>query len=91
MPTYEYQCTSCGHRFEELQSFSDRPLKKCPRCAGPVERLVSGGAGFIFKGAGFYATDYRSKEYKQQAQSESAPQASETVAPSSPQPAGEKK
>jgi len=91
MPTYEYQCTSCGHRFEQLQSIKDRPLKKCPRCSGAVERLVSGGGGFILKGTGFYATDYRSKEYKKQARSESAPKATEAATPPTPQPAGGKK
>jgi putative FmdB family regulatory protein len=91
MPTYEYQCTSCGFRFEELQSINDEPLKSCPRCPGTVERLFSVGAGFIFKGAGFYATDYRSKEYTKQAQSESAPPAAATAAPTTSKPAGGKK
>jgi putative FmdB family regulatory protein len=96
MPTYEYQCTSCGHGFEELQSMNDLPLKTCPRCGGPLERLMGAGAGFIFKGAGFYATDHRSKEYTQKATSESGPAAptaaaSTTAAPAAPKPAGEKK
>lgn len=58
MPTYEYKCQSCGYVFEKLQSMSDKPLKNCPHCNGKVQRLISGGAGMIFKGADFYATDY---------------------------------
>jgi putative FmdB family regulatory protein len=96
MPTYEYHCASCGHRFEELQSINDRPLTACPRCGATIERLIGAGAGFIFKGAGFYATDHRSKEYTKQASSESGPAApttaeSKTAAPAAPKPAGEKK
>jgi len=58
MPTYEYQCRRCQHRFEQFQSMSAEPLEICPKCGGPVERLVSGGAGIISKGSGFHATDY---------------------------------
>ena len=71
MPTYEYQCTKCSHRFEKLQSIKEQPLKSCPVCSGPVERLFSPGSGFIFKGAGFYATDYRSSEYQKSAAADS--------------------
>jgi putative FmdB family regulatory protein len=62
MPTYEYLCPKCGHEFELFQSMRDEPLKKCPKCkkAG-VKRLVGGGAGLIFKGTGFYITDYKKK------------------------------
>ncbi len=62
MPTYEYACPKCGHEFEQFQSMRDEPLKKCPKCkkAG-VKRLVGGGAGLIFKGTGFYITDYKNK------------------------------
>jgi putative FmdB family regulatory protein len=62
MPTYEYACPKCGHEFEQFQSMRDEPLKKCPKCkkAG-VKRLVGGGAGLIFKGTGFYITDYKKK------------------------------
>lgn len=59
MPTYEYECKSCGHRFEKSQSITAEPLKICPKCKKKVKRLISSGAGFIFKGPGFYATDYR--------------------------------
>lgn len=62
MPTYDYACPKCGHQFEQFQSMKDEPLKKCPKCrkAG-VKRLLGGGAGLIFKGSGFYITDYRKK------------------------------
>lgn len=59
MPTYEYQCRKCGHQFEKFQSITAEPLKTCPKCKGKVARLVSGGAGIIFKGSGFYQTDYK--------------------------------
>ncbi|MBU0742615.1 zinc ribbon domain-containing protein [bacterium] len=59
MPTYEYECTKCGHGFELLQSIHDRPRRRCPLCRGKVEKLISGGIGISFKGAGFYATDSR--------------------------------
>jgi len=57
MPTYEYECKKCNHRFEVFQSMSDEPIKKCPECGKQVRRLVSGGVGVIFKGSGFYVTD----------------------------------
>jgi putative FmdB family regulatory protein len=61
MPTYEYECKKCGNRFEVFQSMSDEPIKKCPECGKQVRRLVSGGAGVIFKGSGFYVTDKQEK------------------------------
>ncbi len=57
MPTYEYECTKCGHTFEAFQSMSDKPLSKCPKCKSSVKRLIHGGLGVIFKGSGFYSTD----------------------------------
>jgi putative FmdB family regulatory protein len=73
MPTYEYVCTKCGHHFEQFQSMRDEPLKKCPKCKKQgLKRLVGGGAGLIFKGSGFYITDYK----------KSTPPASEKPAPS---------
>ena len=63
MPTYDYQCTSCGHRFERFQWMSAEPVKSCPCCGKEVRRLLSGGAGLIFKGSGFYITDHRSESY----------------------------
>jgi putative FmdB family regulatory protein len=63
MPTYEYACPKCGHEFEQFQSMLDEPLKKCPQCKKTgVKRLVGGGAGLIFKGTGFYITDYKTKK-----------------------------
>jgi putative FmdB family regulatory protein len=60
MPTYDYKCNACGHTFDELQSFSDPPLTKCPKCKkNKLERLFGGGGAIIFKGGGFYETDYR--------------------------------
>ena len=61
MPTYESACTKCGHNFEAFQQITAQPLDKCPKCGDKVKRLISSGAGIIFKGSGFYATDYRKK------------------------------
>ncbi len=63
MPTYEYRCKK-GHVFERLQKMTDAPLKRCDKCKGPVERLIGSGAGLIFKGSGFYSTDYKKPEKK---------------------------
>jgi putative FmdB family regulatory protein len=72
MPTYEYHCNNCGHRFEQLQGITAGALRKCPKCGRPaLKRLIGTGAGLIFKGSGFYATDYRSESYKQAAKKES--------------------
>lgn len=73
MPTYEYECQKCGHQFEAVQSMKDAHLTDCPQqtCEGPVKRKISLGAGFIFKGSGFYITDYRSESYKAAAKKES--------------------
>ncbi len=63
MPTYQYECAGCGHSFEFLQSMTDKKLKKCPKCSKPkLTRLVGAGGGIIFKGTGFYETDYKRKE-----------------------------
>jgi putative FmdB family regulatory protein len=71
MPTYEYVCDNCGHEFEQFQSITARPLRKCPACGkNKLKRLIGAGAGVIFKGSGFYATDYRSEGYKKQKESE---------------------
>ena len=59
MPTYEYECDKCGKHFEKFQNMSDEPLKRCPECGGSVRRLIGTGAGIIFKGSGFYETDYK--------------------------------
>ena len=70
MPTYEYECEKCGTTFERFQSIKEKPVEKCPKCGGPVRRLIGAGAGVIFKGSGFYATDYRSDSYKREAKKE---------------------
>jgi putative FmdB family regulatory protein len=65
MPTYEYRCENCGYEMEAFQSMKDEPLKKCPECSkNKLKRLIGTGAGIIFKGSGFYETDYRSDSYK---------------------------
>ncbi len=70
MPTYEYECRHCGHRFELFQKMTDKPLEACPKCNKRVKRLIGSGAGIIFKGSGFYATDYRKKDKSKKAQTE---------------------
>ena len=71
MPTYDYRCNNCEHEFEEFQSMSAKPLRKCPECGTlKLERLIGTGAGVIFKGSGFYETDYRSESYKKSAEAE---------------------
>ncbi len=83
MPTYEYQCDACQHNFDEFQSFSDPPLKKCPKCGKlKLRRLIGTGAAVIFKGSGFYQTDYRSESYKAAAKAEQ-----ESAKPASDKPA----
>ena len=65
MPTYEYKCNNCGHKFEKFHSITSPAIRKCPECGkNAVERLISAGGGLIFKGSGFYITDYRSDNYK---------------------------
>ena len=79
MPTYEYVCSKCDHQFERIQPITDEPLAICPKALcgqkrwgkGKVKRAVGGGAGLIFKGSGFYITDYRSENYKKGAKKES--------------------
>jgi putative FmdB family regulatory protein len=70
MPTYAYQCESCGDEFDFFQKITDPPLERCPKCNGPVRRKIGAGAGIIFKGSGFYATDYRSPDYASKKKSE---------------------
>jgi len=72
MPTYEYECANCGETVELFQSILEKPLKKCPSCKKfTLRRLIGAGGGLIFKGSGFYATDYRSDGYKKRAEQES--------------------
>ena len=88
MPTYEYHCEKCGHDFESFQSISAKPLKNCPEdlCAqkkwgkGRVKKKISAGAGLLFKGSGFYITDYRSQKYKDAAKKDSSSPVAETKA-----------
>ena len=89
MPTYEYECSACGHKFEEFQSITAKPITKCPKCGKKkVKRLISAGAGFIFKGSGFYETDYRSDAYKNAAKADApkseTPPATKTDAAATP-------
>jgi putative FmdB family regulatory protein len=85
MPTYEYSCQKCGQNFEAFQSMRDEPFRECPKefCRlpkwghGKVKRLLGTGAGLIFKGSGFYTTDYRSQSYKEAAKKDSAPKTAE--------------
>lgn len=91
MPTYGYVCAKCGHEFETFQSMTANPLTICPEelCArkrwgkGRVKRTIGAGAGLLFKGSGFYITDYRSENYKQAAKKESSSTASSNAAPKS--------
>ena len=105
MPNYDYQCQSCGNTFEVFQSMNDPKLQTCPdpACGGPVKRLLGTGAGLIFKGSGFYQTDYRSSSYQAGAKAESSasspppakadpatPAAPASPTPASPAPAAAK-
>ncbi|MDO9542725.1 MAG: zinc ribbon domain-containing protein, partial [Kiritimatiellia bacterium] len=67
MPTYEYECKKCNRIFEVFQGITAKPLRKCPDCKGKIRRLIGRGAGIIFKGSGFYQTDYRSEHYQKRA------------------------
>jgi len=99
MPTYEYRCEKCGHEFELSRSISAPALKICPEALcirkkwgrGKVVKKISAGTGLLFKGGGFYITDYRSEGYKQAAKKESAPAKSETKAEAKPAAKPEKK
>ena len=97
MPTYEYQCQKCGHTFEQFQSIKAEHLQKCVQkgCRGKVRRLIGAGAGLLFKGSGFYITDYRSEGYKKAAkagdsagsssgESKSSGESNSSPAPASP-------
>ena len=77
MPTYDYQCDQCGHKFERFQSITARPIRTCPACGKrSVRRLIGAGAGIIFKGSGFYSTDYRSESYRKAAEGDKPPASS---------------
>lgn len=84
MPTYSYKCTECQHSFDRLQSINEESLTQCPECKGKVQRMIGAGAGIVFKGSGFYVTDYKNKsESKSEAKSSSSA-SSTTTATSSP-------
>jgi putative FmdB family regulatory protein len=101
MPTYEYRCRACGHDFEEFQSITADPLTKCPAChRKKLVRLMGTGGGVIFKGSGFYQTDYRSESYKKAAEADKSATSSTSESKSgeskggmtkAPAPAGEEK
>jgi len=75
MPTYDYECSQCHHQWEEFQSITAKPLRKCPECGKlKAKRIIGSGAGIIFKGSGFYQTDYRSSSYKKAAEADSKAQ-----------------
>ena len=79
MPTYDYQCDACGHEFELFQSINDPVEKKCPECKkAKLRRLIGAGAAIVFKGSGFYQTDYRSESYKKAAEAEKKPAETKT-------------
>lgn len=80
MPTYDYRCTKCGHRFEVFHSIKDDAARRCPKCRSKAVRVPAGGAGLLFKGSGFYITDYRSKSYQEGAKQESGGGASKEPA-----------
>lgn len=95
MPTYDYKCEACQHLWEEFQSIKAAPTKKCPKCGkSKAQRQIGGGAGLIFKGSGFYLTDYRSDSYKKAAEAdkkaasggESAPKSDSSKAPKAESP-----
>lgn len=73
MPTYEYKCLKCRRKHEISQSITAKPVKKCPRCGGKLKRLLGSGSGFLFRGSGFYITDYRSKGYQEAKKREESP------------------
>ena len=99
MPTYEYVCSKCGHQFDVFQAITEKPLTVCPKdkCGmkswgkGKIKRGIVSGAGILFKGSGFYTTDYRSESYKEAAKKESAPATPPSSADAKPAPKAEPK
>jgi putative FmdB family regulatory protein len=89
MPTYDYECGACDHRFEEFQSISAEPLTKCPKCKKKkLKRLIGAGAAVVFKGSGFYQTDYRSDSYTKAASADKPSESStSSETKSDPKPA----
>jgi putative FmdB family regulatory protein len=92
MPTYEYICESCGYEFEQFQSITAKPIRKCPKCRkASVKRLIGVGAGVIFKGSGFYQTDYRSESYKKAAEKDKGTTSKDTKKKEAPSESKETK
>ena len=91
MPTYEYECRKCGHRFELFHSIKDDTAKRCPRCKGRAVRVPTAGAGILFKGSGFYITDYRSRDYQKKANEEKGAASGGSKESSESKPAKESK
>lgn len=89
MPTYEYQCQKCKRRHEASQSITAKPLTTCAKCGGRLKRLMGRGSGFLFKGSGFYITDYRSKSY-QEAKKKDQPTSDSSTKPSQSSPTTDK-
>jgi putative FmdB family regulatory protein len=87
MPTYDYECSN-GHRFEVFQKMTDEPVAECTECGAPARRRISGGAGFLFKGDGFYITDSRSDEYKKAASADKGESKGESSSSTPPPSAG---
>jgi putative FmdB family regulatory protein len=89
MPTYDYECSQCHHQWEVFQSITAKPLRKCPECGKlKAKRIIGAGGGIIFKGSGFYETDYRSSSYKKAAEAESKAQSSSSESKSSSSDSG---
>ena len=85
MPTYDYICEKCGHQFEQFQSITAKPLRQCPKCRKrQLKRLIGIGSGVIFKGSGFYQTDYRSDSYKKAEKSEKPTTGKDTATKKAP-------
>lgn len=80
MPTYDYKCLDCGIKFEEFQKMTDDPLTVCPNCGGHIKRLIGAGAGPIFKGSGFYQTDYKNNSSSSSGKTESKPKENKSAA-----------
>jgi putative FmdB family regulatory protein len=88
MPTYDYECGACGHKFEKYQSITAKPIRVCPACGQrKVKRLIGTGSGVIFKGSGFYQTDYRSSSYREAAKKDKPAGDSASAAEPSAKPA----
>ena len=90
MPTYEYKCKACSHKVEYFQSITERPKRKCPRCMQPkLERLIGSGAAILFKGSGFYQTDYRSDSYRKGEKEEKPASGESASSPAEASPASD--